>query len=187
MILLVDLSGKKGSMHTLEFVDPVRYILDAIPVETEVIHFLDLANMLGKVDTNKTDSIILCGTALKDNLYQNETSAFECLRSFPGAILGICAGMHVIGVLWGGELVKNEQIGLHQFHMSLNNRLIHQKDELNAYHLHNYMVTVPPGFQVLAEEHGSPVAFKHDHQDHYGVLFHPEVRNREIIQRFSLL
>jgi len=187
VILLVDLSALKDSMHALEFVDPVKYILDEIQVETEEVHFTDLAGRLSGAKGKIPDSIILCGTALKDNRYQNEFSAFKCLRSFSGPVLGICAGMHVLGMIWGGELQKYERIGLHPFQVTTNNQLIRPMDENNAYHLHNYTVTVPPGFQVLAEDHGLPVAFKHNSNKHYGVLVHPEVRNREIIERFSTI
>ncbi len=187
MILLVDLSDVKGSMHALEFVDPVKYVLDAIHVETEVIHFTGLSEKLDGNGRNLPKSIILCGTALKDNHYQNEISAFECLKTFTGPVLGICAGMHVIGMLWGGELVNFERIGLHPFKLNTNNPVIHPENEQNAYHLHNYTVTISHGFHFLAEDHGFPVAFKHDNMNHYGVLFHPEVRNRNIIERFSLL
>ena len=186
-ILLVDLSRLQEGMHKLEFIDPVRYILNAIHQETEVIHFIDLAGKLEGNDGNRPDSIILCGTALKDNGYQKNLAAFHCLKNFQGEILGICAGMHVLGMLWGGELVKYERIGLHPFHLSSKNRFIHTEDGPDAYHLHNYTVTVPPGFHVLAEDHGLPVAFKHNSRDHYGVLFHPEVRSHEIIERFSTI
>ncbi|HEX9863034.1 MAG TPA: hypothetical protein VGB11_07125, partial [Candidatus Bathyarchaeia archaeon] len=55
-----------------------------------------------------------------------------------------------------------------------------------AYALHNYSIQPSLEFDVLADSAKCVQAIKHKHKDIYGVLFHPEVRNKEIIQRFIL-
>ena len=53
-----------------------------------------------------------------------------------------------------------------------------------AYSLHNFSVVPSDDFEVLAESTHCVQAIKHRKRDVYGVLFHPEVRNKEILQRF---
>jgi GMP synthase-like glutamine amidotransferase len=50
--------------------------------------------------------------------------------------------------------------------------------------LHNFSVVSSDDFEVLAETTTCVQAIKHVQKDIFGVLFHPEVRNREIIERF---
>jgi GMP synthase (glutamine-hydrolysing) len=59
----------------------------------------------------------------------------------------------------------------------------------DAYTLHNYSVKPCPDFEVLAtaSECNRIEAIKHKERDLYGVLFHPEVRNADIIERFLSL
>jgi GMP synthase-like glutamine amidotransferase len=56
-----------------------------------------------------------------------------------------------------------------------------------AYELHNYSAESSPDFDVLAESKKCVQAIKHKKKAVYGVLFHPEVRNKEILERFILL
>jgi GMP synthase (glutamine-hydrolysing) len=53
-----------------------------------------------------------------------------------------------------------------------------------AYGLHNFSVAPAEDFDVLAESAQCVQAIKHRQKNIYGVLFHPEVRNQEILQRF---
>jgi GMP synthase-like glutamine amidotransferase len=53
-----------------------------------------------------------------------------------------------------------------------------------VYALHNYALVPPNGFDVLAESASCVHAIKHKHKTVYGVLFHPEVRNIEVVKRF---
>jgi GMP synthase-like glutamine amidotransferase len=54
----------------------------------------------------------------------------------------------------------------------------------HAYALHNFSLKSGEGFEVLAESKKCVQAIKRKNEHIYGVLFHPEVRNPEIIQRF---
>ncbi|HII85303.1 TPA: hypothetical protein HA273_01700 [Candidatus Bathyarchaeota archaeon] len=50
--------------------------------------------------------------------------------------------------------------------------------------MHNYSLESPKDFEVLATSEKCVQAIKHKSKNIYGVLFHPEVRNQEIIRRF---
>jgi GMP synthase (glutamine-hydrolysing) len=56
-----------------------------------------------------------------------------------------------------------------------------------AYTLHNFSVKPCQTFETLAKSTKCIQAIKHKQKNIYGVLFHPEVRNQEIIQRFIKL
>ena len=56
-----------------------------------------------------------------------------------------------------------------------------------AYALHNYSVERSQTFEALAESAKCIQAIKHKQKNIYGVLFHPEVRNQEILKCFIQL
>ena len=59
--------------------------------------------------------------------------------------------------------------------------------DFRGYTLHNYSVAPSQTFETLAESTKCIQAIKHKQKDIYGVLFHPEVRNQEILKRFVQL
>jgi GMP synthase (glutamine-hydrolysing) len=56
--------------------------------------------------------------------------------------------------------------------------------DFKAYALHNYSVKQSQTFEVLAESTKCIQAIKHKQKNIYGLLFHPEVRNQEILRNF---
>jgi GMP synthase-like glutamine amidotransferase len=165
MILIVDLNWKKASLGFYEFVLPI----------------VSIAKELDE-DTRKSDIIILSGTTLKDHVTLNQTEKFEWIKTCEKPILGICAGMQTIGLVFGLNLKKCLGIGMTQITTLKGNPLF--SSTFKAYSLHNFSVVPSDDFEVLAESTQCVQAIKHNLRDVYGVLFHPEVRNKEILQRF---
>ena len=62
-----------------------------------------------------------------------------------------------------------------------------RKKEFEAYELHNYSVKPSKDFEILAKSKKCVQAIKHKSKPIYGILFHPEVRNKWIIKRFLKL
>tara|TARA_Y100000034_G_scaffold121849_1_gene166583 strand:- start:1557 stop:1994 length:438 start_codon:yes stop_codon:yes gene_type:complete len=100
------------------------------------------------------DKVIICGTSLKDCKYLEDLDKFSWLKEFRGKVLGICGGMQIIGKILGNELEENKRIGLMD----------------NKYFLHSFKVK---GFDDVLEV-----------DNFIGVLFHPEVRNGDVIEEF---
>jgi GMP synthase (glutamine-hydrolysing) len=65
--------------------------------------------------------------------------------------------------------------------------LLGEPGEIEGYHLHNYAATLPEGFLGLAGDAEIPEAFQHRTLPISGIMFHPEVRNRWILERFANL
>jgi GMP synthase-like glutamine amidotransferase len=181
-ILLIDLSYERGSLSRYEFVLPIAKALDRVGADCQIDHFMDIRDAPGA-----HDKIILCGTALKDNAFADHIASFSWIKQLRVPILGICAGMQVIGALFGGHIVPRPSIGLYKINIVLETPLLGRPREIEGYHLHNYGVTLPEGFLPIARTFAGIDAFVHCEQSIYGIIFHPEVRNRWILERFANL
>jgi len=177
MILVVDLNFKKDSLGFYEFVSPIVAIIEEL--DTCVVrHYLEVK----PEDLRSCSKIILSGTALKDNVTLDQPDKFEWIKTCAKPILGICAGMQTIGAVFGARLEKCWEIGMVQVTTLTPNPLF--SSSFKVYALHNYSIQPSPDFDVLADSATCVQAIKHRQKTIYGVLFHPEVRNKEIIKRF---
>jgi GMP synthase-like glutamine amidotransferase len=177
MILVVDMNFKKDSLGFYEFVSPIVNIAQELE-ECLVKHYAEVRAM----DLQRSSKILLSGTALKDNLTLDQTSRFKWMKDYSKPILGVCAGMQTIGLVFGGRLQRCLEIGMTKVETLKANPLFSSR--FKAYSLHNYSIQPSNEFEALAESAKCIQAIKHKQKDIYGVLFHPEVRNKEIIQRF---
>jgi len=173
MILIVDLNGTKLGHY--EFVLP---ILSAIGNKCIIKHY----KLVNKKDLAKCDRVILSGTPLKDMEYSENLNYFEWIKDFDKPVLGICAGIQAIALVFGATLKKCKEIGMSKVQTIKENKLFSSNFE--TYFLHNYSVSIPSEFELLAKSKKGVVAIKHEKKEIYGVLFHPEVRNTEIIKKF---
>lgn len=179
MILVIDMNCEKSSLGLFEFVQPIVSAVEKID-EYTVKHYKDVAQK----DLAQYDVAILSGTPLKDNATLSQLDKFEWLKTWDKPALGICAGFQTIGLLFGASLKRCLGIGMTEITTLQTNSLFSSK--FNAYTLHNFSIESGDAFEKLAESPQCIQAIKHKKQDVYGVLFHPEVRNPEILRRFVL-
>jgi GMP synthase (glutamine-hydrolysing) len=177
MILVVDMNFKKDSLGFYEFVQPITAVAEQLE-KCFVKHYLEVSEK----DLNSCDKIILSGTTLKNTATLNQTALFEWIKDCDKPILGICAGMQTIGLVFQARLEACVEIGMTQVSTLKANPLF--SSTFKAYALHTYSIQTPSEFDVLAESANCVQAMKHKNANIYGVLFHPEVRNKEIIQQF---
>ena len=171
MILLI--STCKHRFSEEEFVKPIVKIINQ---EYEVKHFSE------EFDANKYDKVIICGTALIDNDFLDHIDKFEFLKSIEIPVLGICSGMQAIGLTFGATLTKQKEIGMIDITKLEDNNLI--KKDITAFALHGNALKDLNKFEILAMSKDLIQAFKHKTMDVYGIMFHPEVRNEQIILNF---
>jgi GMP synthase-like glutamine amidotransferase len=177
MILVVDMNSKKNSFGFYEFVLPIVSIAEELE-KCVVKHYLEV----NEKNLNSYDKIILSGSALKNIVTLDQTAGFAWLKNCGKPVLGICAGMQTIGLVFGGRLKNCREIGMTEIATLKANILFSSK--FRAYTLHNYALVPSAEFEVLAESAKCVQAIKHKQKNIYGVLFHPEVRNNEVIKRF---
>ena len=175
MILLINTC--KDNLHYFEFVKPIEKIIKKEKTKFVVRHY----SKLNKKILEKAEKIIICGTSLQDNKFLHDLSFFEFIKDFKKPILGICAGMIVVSLLFGSKLKKGQEIGL--FKEEFIKEFLGLKGEQKVYYLHNYYTTLPKDFDSYTKGK-FPKAIKHRNKEIYAVLFYPEVRHEEIINQF---
>jgi GMP synthase (glutamine-hydrolysing) len=183
MILLIDLSYRPGSLSHSEFVFPVARIVKQAGREWRETHFSEVASE----DFKEVDGIILCGTALKDNFFATHVQEFSWLRTTSVPVLGICAGMQVLCMVFGGTIHPGCEIGMTTIRADTQGPLMSKSPEFTAYELHSFTCDPPDGWSTLAVSDNGIQALCHPKKPLYGVMFHPEVRNDGVVEQFLLL
>ena len=179
----------KERLHSLEFVKPIEEILRKGGLEYETYHYKQLTERI----LNRCTHMIICGTSLRDNAFTDDIEKFKwVLDNFSDKpVLGICAGMHILGLVFGSKLKGGKEIGY--YHEKVNGDFLGlEKDfdegEYEVWHLHNSYVNFDEkDWVVFMRSSGGahiPEAVKHKEKKLYGVLFHPEVRQKEMIMEF---
>jgi GMP synthase (glutamine-hydrolysing) len=171
------MNSTENPLGVYEFVLPIVSIAEELEKCT-IKHYLEVN---GK-SLNSCDKVILSGSALKNTVTLNHAGWFKWLRDCDKPVLGICAGMQTVGLVFGGRMEKCREIGMTEIATSKANLLF--SSTFKAYTLHNYALVPSAELEVLAESANCVQAIKHKYKDIYGVLFHPEVRNKEVLQRF---
>ena len=177
MILILDCTGQDLPLLKAEFVQPVASIIEAAGYETRV---LPLGN---QILPDNTRAVILTGTALRDNQFLKVGLPGPLVR-WTGPVLGICAGMQLIAVTFGGSLFPYEKIGMTEITVMRDDPVFSGKDRFNAWELHQSGVEIDGEFEVLARSASGVQSIKHQNKPWYGVLFHPEVRNEWVLTNF---
>lgn len=172
MILLINVCKEK--LHYFEFVKPVEKIIGKD-------FFIKHYSRVDEIDLRKADKVIICGTSLKDNQFVKDLKKFEWIRNYRKPVLGICAGMQIISLIYGAKLKKETEIGFYKEKFIY--EFLGMSSEKEVYHLHNNYATLPNDFESFTKSK-IPQAIKHKTREIYGVLFHPEVRNELMIKNF---
>ncbi len=179
MILIINICKEK--LHYYEFVKPIEDILDKEKIKFETKHYSELVSE----ELGMYDKIIICGTSLQDNGFIESVDMFSWIKNYEGKILGICGGMQIIGLVFGGKLKKKTEIG---FYFEDFDNFLGLNGEFKVYHLHNNYVKLPKNFINFSENNKNkiPQAIRHKQKEIYGVLFHPEVRQKHLIRNFVM-
>jgi GMP synthase-like glutamine amidotransferase len=177
-VLVVDMNWQGAPLAQYEFVQPVLSVVEPL-MPCTVKHYLN-------VDPSEVENyshIILSGTTLKDFEFLDHLECFHWIKTCTKPILGICAGMQTIIRLYGEQLVPCQQVGMTETATTRPNPLF--SGAFQAYSLHTYSIAPESQtFDAIAESARCIQAIAHKHKPIYGVQFHPEVRNPDILKRF---
>ena len=177
MILIVDMNCKEDSLGYYEFVLPIIETIKCLG-NWMVKHYLSLNSK----EIGKSDAIILSGTPLKDTATLKQPEMFSWLKETDKPVLGICAGMETVGLVFGAPLKQCTEIGMTQVSTEKENPLF--SGNFKVYSLHSICVEPTAEFEVWARSELCIQVMKHRSKQIYGTLFHPEVRNQEILKKF---
>jgi GMP synthase (glutamine-hydrolysing) len=180
MILIVDMNWKRDSLAFNEFVLPIVSVVQPLE-ECVVKHFLEIDG----AELGGYSKIILSGTTLKDHATLNQLDRFNWIKTFGKPILGICAGIQTISLVLDQPLSNCLQVGMTEITTQKENPLF--SGTFQAYALHNFSIEPSEKFEVLAKSARCVEAVKHKEKEIWGLLFHPEVRNQEMLRRFVQL
>ncbi len=178
MILVVNICKEK--LHYYEFVKPIEDILRKNNLKFFTLGYREVQEK----DLIKAEKVIICGTSLKDNEFLEEIHRFSWIKNFEKPLLGICGGMQVIAKLFFGKKGHKTEIGF--FKENFKQSFLGLEGEQEVYHLHNIFVSRPKAFEDFSISE-IPQAIKHEEKEIYGVLFHPEVRNKTLVTEFCKL
>ena len=197
MILIINVCD--NIMHYFEFVKPVEDILRKKNIDFSTMHHSQADKDV--IIDDKFKKIIICGTSLRDFGYSKSDSMnysknasdspknFSWIKDIKKPLLGICAGMQIIGQAFNCMTEENLEIGLidAKFSGFLGINGIKKVYSLHNLALKNDAVLVKT-FDILAvsEKTDTVQAIRHKSRPIYGVLFHPEVRNKDIIEKFLI-
>ena len=185
MILLVDCAWKPDSLSRFEFVNPIAEIVKASKTAYTVCHFRDIS----KDQLTSVDKVIICGTALQDNAFLSEPGAFAPLFDAAIPILGVCAGMQMLALSFGGTITESPGFGMTGIEILDHSDPLfceQTKTTFQAYEMHQYGTGILPGneFMVIARSASGVQAIRHRNRPVWGVSFHPEVRNDWVVEQF---
>ncbi|HYD03433.1 MAG TPA: gamma-glutamyl-gamma-aminobutyrate hydrolase family protein [Alphaproteobacteria bacterium] len=190
MLLILNIC--KHQLHYTEFIKPIEDIARKQEIPFDTIHYSKIKPQNAKKILGKYHRIIITGTSLKDMGYSKDLSKFKWLLSDIASdkpILGICGGMQLLCMIHGCKLIKNPEIGLAK--INFNAEFLGINGQREVYALHNMAIKndsiLKKTFNIYSSGNKENLiiqAVKHKGNKHYGVLFHPEVRNKDLIVNF---
>ncbi|MDD1708769.1 MAG: glutamine amidotransferase [Methanoregulaceae archaeon] len=183
MILLIDLCHRPDSLGIDEYVMPLMRIVERSGSEASSVHFLSISGS----EVSGAEAAILCGTPLADNMFLKQPGAFSWIKNTQIPILGVCAGMEVISTIFGGTLGSCTEIGMTEISVTGNDLIFPETLSFPAYEIHTHACSDPGPMKVLATSVRCIQVIRHPGRLVYGVMFHPEVRNEWVVERFLSL
>ncbi|WP_346861485.1 hypothetical protein [uncultured Draconibacterium sp.] len=170
-----------------EFVAPIDDLVKAAGSSSKCIEYADCLS----IDLNDFDGVILSGSPQGDDIVEHHLPYFRWIKEYEKPVLGICAGHHLTGFLYGSELLRSEEPEMGDFEVFKTTEdpiLKHMPETFRVKQMHNDSVTLPAGFELLAS---SKTCFnqlmKHKQKPLYTCQFHPEYYNHQLIQNFISL
>jgi len=178
-VLIINICKEK--LHELEFVKPIENILKENKIKFKTRHYNELNNM----DIKNSSKIIITGTSLRDGQFIEDINKFQYIKLYNKPILGICGGMQILVLICRGILRIRKEIGI--IDVDFKKRFLGMERKRHVYNLHQFYVKSDE-FEIFAESDlKTPQAVKHKTKPFYGTLFHPEVRNKNLIKEFCNL
>lgn len=180
--ILVVNSAERG---VTEFTEPVTAILADAGTASETVEYAGIP----EVEASGFSGVILSGSPRGDDIVDHHQPFFTWVKTCRVPVLGFCAGHHVIGAMYGAQLLRNVEKEVGDFFIHLDrpgDPLFRGMDQrVLVRENHHDSITLPPGWVLLAHSDTCKVqAMRHPEKDIYTTQFHPETLNKEMIVNF---
>jgi GMP synthase (glutamine-hydrolysing) len=179
-ILIIN-NAEKG---ITQFTGPLEKIVSEAGFTAETIEYRDCLDF----DFEKEDGILLSGSPQGDNIVEHHLPWFQWLKTYKKPVLGICAGHHITGYLFGAELLRNAEPESGDFIVEIledDPLFSGLPQKITVKQMHNDSISLPPGFGLLATSKTCRnQIMKHHSKPLYTCQFHPEYYNQKLIQNF---
>lgn len=167
-----------------QFTGPLEKIVSEAGFTAETIEYRDCLDF----DFEKEDGILLSGSPQGDNIVEHHLPWFQWLKTYKKPVLGICAGHHITGYLFGAELLRNAEPESGDFIVEIledDPLFSGLPQKITVKQMHNDSISLPPGFGLLATSKTCRnQIMKHHSKPLYTCQFHPEYYNQKLIQNF---
>ncbi len=167
-----------------EFTEPLVKIVKTAGYRPTVIDYAQCTEQI----LADTDGVIISGSPQGDDIVEHHLPWFTWLKTFEKPVLGICAGHHITGFLFGSELLRSEEPESGDFEVQiLNDDAIFRGfgKQFTVRQMHNDSITLPDDFVQLATSYiCRNQLMKHRHKRLYTCQFHPEYYNYKLIGNF---
>lgn len=180
-IVVISTISENIKLHELEFIEPILDILKEQGVDYEVVH-------ISNVDKSTVgDKYIITGTSYQDNEFLNHKENIQYLAAQQKPILGICAGAELLLEIENILLENIIEIGPRRVKQVREDNFLKNFDGKECYFLHQKGIKALPcasNFEEILVTQQGVAAFRHKTKPFWGVQFHPEVAQKEIIAEF---
>ncbi|MBT3382280.1 MAG: hypothetical protein HN778_13815 [Prolixibacteraceae bacterium] len=167
-----------------EFVQPIEKIIKQVGSASVFIEYKSCLNF----NFDEFDGAILTGSPHGDDIIEHHLPYFRWIQNFNKPILGICAGHHITGFIYGAKILRSKEPESGDFEIQVMkidpifNRL---SNTFIAKQMHNDSITMPENFELLAtSETCKNQLMKHKQKPIYTCQFHPEFYNHKLLENF---
>jgi GMP synthase (glutamine-hydrolysing) len=167
-----------------EFVRPIEEILEGPGIKFQTIEYAETLN----TDINTFRGVIISGSPRGNDIVDHHLPYFQWIKTTGVAVLGICAGHHILGRLYGSEILRSVEKEVGDFPV-----FIDQGDPVfsgfpqrfTVAQNHHDSITMPEGFKRLAYSDTCQVeGIRHNQLPLYSFQFHPEIHNPGLLLNF---
>lgn len=167
-----------------EFAKPIEKIISDAGSEFVLIEYSACIGF----NFETFDGAILTGSPQGDDIVEHHLPYFKWIQNFEQPVLGICAGHHIIGFMYGAEILRSKEPESGDFGIEIiKSDPIFKglSKNIKVKQMHNDSITLPDGFELLATSKTCRnQIMKHKGKPIYTTQFHPEYYNQDLIMNF---
>lgn len=167
-----------------EFAKPIEKIIKGIGSTFQFIEYADCPGF----NFDEFDGAILTGSPQGDDIVEHHLPYFKWVMEFKKPVLGICAGHHITGYMYGSELLRSEEPESGDFYVSIVKEdpiFTEMPMKFKVKQMHNDSITLPDNFELLASSDTCKnQLMKHIEKPLYTCQFHPEFYTHQLIRNF---